>query len=266
MEQIDGTILEANILSELAGIRHGFFTREGGVSSGDYTSLNVGLGSDDDREKVIENRRRIAAHLGARVADEPFADIVTNYQVHSADAVIVEAPFDKDHVPKADALVTKTPGLAIGALTADCTPVLFADPDAGVVAAAHAGWRGAVAGVLTSAIETMESIGADRSRIRAAIGPTISQPNYEVGPEFKEQFLKQAPGNAQFFKIPEGRTRDHFDLPGYCRQQLGKIGLQHIEDIGRCTYADESLFYSYRRKTHRNEQDYGRQIAAIVVA
>lgn len=262
---IDGTVLEAGKLADIPGIKHGFFTREGGVSGGDYGSLNVGLGSDDNRADVIENRRRIAAHLGARVDGAPYADIVTNYQVHSAEAVIVDRPF-ASAPPKADALVTNTPGLAIGALTADCTPVLFADPDAGVVAAAHAGWRGAVGGVLGSTVEAMEQLGAKRERIRAAIGPVIHQDAYEVGPEFKQQFLDQAPGNAAFFAIPPGRERDHFDLPGYCRQRLSDANLSMVEDIEKCTYENESLFFSYRRKTHRNERDYGRQIAAIVVS
>ncbi len=263
---IKGTVLQADNLKQVSGVRHGFFTREGGVSSGEHASLNVGLGSDDDRAAVVENRRRVAAHLSAHSEGVPQTDIVTTYQVHSAEAVIVEAPFGADGAPKADALVTATPGLAIGALTADCTPVLFADAEAKVVAAAHAGWRGAVAGILTSTVSAMEKLGANRQRIRAAIGPVIRQDAYEVGPEFKAQFLEQAPGNAQFFAIPEGAERDHFDLPGYCRQQMLNLGLTFVEDLGECTYANESLFFSYRRKTHRNEGDYGRQIAAIVVS
>lgn len=262
---IEGTVLQATDLAGLDGVGHGFFTREGGVSEGDYASLNVGLGSDDARERVVENRRRIAFHLGASQDGAAYPDIVTNYQVHSADAVVVDAPFGADGPPKADALVTNRPGLAIGALTADCTPVLFADREAKVVAAAHAGWRGAVNGVLASTVAAMEGLGARRDHIHAAIGPTIHQAAYEVGPEFKAQFLEQAPGNAQFFVVPPGGQRDHFDLPGYCRHRLEQLGLGQVEDIGRCTYADESLFFSYRRKTHKNEGDYGRQIAAIVV-
>jgi YfiH family protein len=262
---IQGTVLQSEALAGLNGVRHGFFTREGGVSDGDYGSLNVGFGSDDNRDQVAENRHRIAGHLGAHVDGVAYPDIVTNYQVHSAEAVIVEKPFGSDAAPKADALVTRTPGLAIGALTADCTPVLFADPVAKVVAAAHAGWRGAVGGVLGSTVEAMEKIGASRDRIRAAIGPTIHQNAYEVGPEFKTQFVDQAPGNAQFFVIPPGQKRDHFDLPGYCQHRLRALGLGFVEDLGQCTYSNESLFFSYRRKTHRNERDYGRQIAAIVV-
>lgn len=262
---INGTVLQAGAFSGLSGVRHGFFTREGGVSVGEYDSLNVGLGSDDRSDDVLENRRRVAAYLGAQVDGQAYPDIITNYQMHSADAVVVDAPFGPEGAPKADALVTNRPGLAIGALTADCTPVLFADDEAKVVAAAHAGWRGAVSGVLASAVAAMEQLGARRSRIRAVIGPTIHQDAYEVGPEFKAQFLDQAPGNAQFFVIPPGRARDHFDLPGYCRQSLQQLGLGCVEDLGQCTYAHESLFFSYRRKTHRKESDYGRQIAAIVV-
>jgi YfiH family protein len=262
---IEGTVLQAEALAGLDGVRHGFFTREGGVSRGDYAALNVGLGSNDVRGDVVENRRRVAAHLGARVDGQAYPDIVTNYQVHSAEAVIVDAPFGAAGPPKADALVTNRPGLAIGALTADCAPVLFADAAAGVVAAAHAGWRGAAAGVLASTVAAMEQLGARRDRIRASIGPAIGRDNYEVGPEFKARFLEQAPGNAQFFAIPPGRARDHFDLAGYCRHQLDGFGLERVEDLGRCTYADESLFFSFRRKTHRKEADYGRQIAAIVV-
>ena len=262
---INGTVLEADTFSGLNAVRHGFFTREGGVSVGEYDSLNVGLGSADKRDDVVENRRRVAAHLGAHIDGQAYPDIVTNYQVHSADAVIVDAPFGLQRAPKADALVTNRPGLAIGALTADCTPVLFADDEAKVVAAAHAGWRGAVRGVLASTVAAMEQLGASRARICAVIGPTIHQNAYEVGPEFKAQFLDQVPGNAQFFVIPPGRERDHFDLPGYCRQSLQQLGLGRVDDLGHCTYADESLFFSFRRKTHRNECDYGRQIAAIVV-
>jgi YfiH family protein len=263
---ITGTVLEADSLTECSGIRHGFFTRQGGISGGDYASLNVGLGSNDDRARVIENRKRIAEHLGARVDGRPFPDLVTNYQIHSADVVVIDRPHDSDAVPKADALVTRTPGLAIGALTADCTPVLFADPIARVVAAAHAGWRGAVSGVLGNTIDAMEQLGARREQVRAAIGPTIHQASYEVGPEFKARFLEEAPGNASFFTVPEGATRDHFDLPGYCRKRLADAGVGRIEDLRQCTYANESLFFSFRRKTHRNEDDYGRQIAAIVVS
>ena len=282
-----GAVLQSQHLAVMPGIRHGFFTRKGGVSSGDYATLNVGIGSNDAQAQVAENRRRVAAHLNANVAGHPFPDIVTTYQVHSADVITVVEPFGWDHSslsvrpqsppeipsaippqtrPKADALVTSTPGLAIGVLTADCTPILFADAEARVVAAAHAGWRGAVSGIIGNTVAAMERMGASRSRITAAVGPVIRQNAYEVGPEFKAQFLEQAPGNARFFKRPEGRERDYFDLPGYCCEQLTAAGVACIEDLGLCTYENESLFYSFRRKTHRGEADYGRQIAAIVVS
>jgi len=264
---IEGTVLEAESLRSLPGIRHGFFTREGGASAGIYASLNVGLGSDDDTAAVRENRCRVAAHLGARFDGAPLADIATNYQVHSPIARIIDRPDPAGGArPEADALVTRTPGLAIGALTADCTPILFADAAVGVVAAAHAGWRGAVSGVIEATVAAMESLGANRTAIRAAIGPTISQHAYEVGPEFEAQFLAQSPGNRRFFAIPAGRDRAHFDLPGYCRSRLAGLGLAGIEELGLCTYANESLLFSYRRKTHRKEPDYGRQISAIVLS
>lgn len=256
---IDGTVLTAeNLISD--GITHGFFTRQGGVSAGEYDSLNCGYGSDDDRTAVSENRRRIAQHLGASTED-----ITTVYQVHSAEVVHVEKPFPPNPVPKADALVTATAGLPIGALAADCTPVLFADAKAGVIGAAHAGWRGAVSGVLRQTADAMVRLGADKRNICAAIGPTIHQQNYEVGLEFQEQFLEQNPTHERFFKVLTEGGRPHFDLPGYCRHSLEETGIGNIMDINRCTYADDSLFYSYRRKTHRSEADYGRQISAIVI-
>jgi purine-nucleoside/S-methyl-5'-thioadenosine phosphorylase / adenosine deaminase len=255
---IDGTVFEAEALE---GVSHGFFTREGGVSDGVYRTLNCGYGSNDTRDKVAENRRRVACHLGAG-----HDDVVTVYQVHSADVVVVDRPFAASAAPKADALVTATRGLAIGALAADCTPVLFAAPEAGVVGAAHAGWRGAVAGVLEATVAAMEQIGAKRHEIRAAVGPAIRQPAYEVGPEFEAQFLAQSLENKKFFRRDTQQGRPHFDLPGYCLARLRASGIGHVENAGRCTYANESLLYSYRRKTHLDEPDYGRQISAIVLA
>jgi YfiH family protein len=263
---IDGTVLEAETLKSLPGIRHGFFTREGGVSNGIYSALNAGLGSDDDQAAVRENRRRIAAHLGASLQGSPLPDIATNYQVHSATARIITDPDPEGERPEADALVTATPGLAIGALTADCTPVLFADANARVVAAAHAGWRGAVSGILEATVSAMESLGARRDAIHVAIGPAISQHAYEVGPEFEAQFLSQDPGNKRFFSVPPGRDRAHFDLTGFCHDRLDRLGLASTTDLDLCTYENESLLFSYRRKTHRGEPDYGRQISAIVLA
>ena len=258
---IDGTVLTAGNLSSANGIRHGFFTRQGGVSGGVYASLNCGLGSDDARDNVLENRRRVAAHLGS-----DRGAVLTVHQIHSATALIVDQPFAAQNAPRADALVTRTPGLVVGALAADCTPVLFADPEAGIVAAAHAGWRGAVAGILEATLSAMIEIGAERERIRAAIGPTIHQPNYQVGPEFEDEFLSYSADNKRFFTRAEAGARAHFDLPGFCRARIGAAAIASCQDIGRCTYGDESLFFSYRRKTHRDETDYGRQISAIVVS
>jgi YfiH family protein len=250
--------LTARSLAALPGIAHGFFTRRGGVSSGLYASLNCGLGSEDDREKVLENRRRVASHLGA-------AAVVTLYQTHSATALVVDRPPPLDALPKADAVVTATPGLAVGALAADCAPVLFADAEARVVAAAHAGWRGAVGGVLEAAIAAMEGLGAERCRIRAAIGPCIRQRSYEVGPEFEAQVNGLDAANARFFARPWPEARARFDLPGYVAARLSSAGLTAVETTPSCTYEAESLF-SYRRSQHRGEPDYGRQISAIVVA
>lgn len=241
-------------------LRHGFFTREGGVSQGLYDSLNCGFGSDDEASAVAENRSRVARHLGAR---EEL--IITPYQVHSADAVIVDNAIAMSDLPQADAVVTRTPGLAIGVLTADCTPVLFADAEAGVVAAAHAGWRGAVGGVLEATVAKMEKIGAQRSRIIAAIGPCIHQESYEVGDDFKANLMAMDSGNSRFFTTPPGEPRPRFDLPGYVSARLEACGLGGVSLATWCTYTGESKFYSYRRATHRCEADYGRQISAILV-
>ena len=255
------TPLEADSLSILPGIRHGFFTRQGGVSSGLYASLNCGAGSKDDAVSVSENRSRVAQRLGA------FAeDVQTVYQVHSATALVVDALVPREALPEGDALVTRTRGLALGVLTADCAPVLLADADAGVVGAAHAGWRGALGGVLEATVAAMEGLGADRARIFAALGPTISARAYEIGPEFAAAFRDADPDNARFFTIPKGRSTPHFDLPGYVMARLGALGLKHVERTAPCTYENESMFFSFRRATHRKEADYGRQISAIVVA
>ena len=257
---VDGEIVRADCLSDAAGISHGFFTRQGGVSTGIYSALNCGLGSKDDPALVRENRARVARALGA-----PRNEVMTLYQIHSATALVVDAPFSPGEVRRADALVTRTPGIVIGAMAADCTPVLFADPQARVIAAAHAGWRGALGGILESTIEAMAGIGAERSRIRAAIGPCINQPNYEVGPEFEAEFLGADPGNERFFAPGATGARNHFDLPGYVEHRLSRAGLSVVERRSLCTYDNESLFFSYRRATHRKEPDYGRQISAIVL-
>lgn len=258
---INGKVFEADALKDIAGVRHGFFTREGGVSGGVYASLNCGYGSGDTRDAVAENRLRVARHLGG-ASD----DIVTVHQSHSAEAIIVDALFTRDHVPRADAVVTRTPGLAVGALAADCTPVLFAEPSAGVIAAAHAGWRGALSGILQSTVAAIETLGGQRGQIRAVIGPTIYQAAYEVGPEFEKTFLDIDPNYQQFFQRPAPDSRPYFDLPGFCRHQLENCGVGAISAIPACTYENESLLFSYRRTTHRSEPDYGRQISAIVLS
>jgi len=252
--------LEAISLSSLHGIRHGFFTRIGGVSEGIYASLNCGPGSADAPGNVSENRARVARHLAGQRPE-----VQTVYQVHSGDAVVIDAPVDANARPKADAVVTRTPGLVIGILTADCAPVLLADPQAGVVGAAHAGWRGAVGGVLEAAVAAMEGIGARRNHIIAAIGPAINQVSYEVGPDFEEALLMSCPTN-EVFLARDKNGRSHFDLPGFVEKRLRASGVGQVERQSACTYANESLFFSYRRSQHRSEADYGRQISAIVVA
>jgi YfiH family protein len=253
--------LQADSLSILPGIRHGFFTRQGGTSRGLYASLNCGAGSKDDPVAVIENRSRVAEHLGG-FGD----DVQTIYQVHSGKAHVVDGLVPRESLPEGDALVTRKRGLVIGILTADCAPVLFADAEAGVVGAAHAGWRGAMGGVLEATVVAMEGLGADRSRIFAALGPTIGPNSYEVGPEFVQSFEEANPANSRFFTIPKGRKTPHFDLPSYVMARLGALGLHHTEQHSPCTYENESMFFSFRRATHRKEVDYGRQISAIVVA
>jgi YfiH family protein len=253
--------LQTDTLAILPGIRHGFFTRQGGVSRGLYASLNCGQGSNDDAVAVTENRTLVAQHLGSF-----HDDVQSVYQVHSADVLTVDRLEDRMSLPKADGLVTKTRGLAIGILTADCAPVLFADPEAKVVGAAHAGWRGALGGVLEATVAQMEALGAERARIFAALGPTIGPKNYEVGPEFVATFKEADAANARFFTIPKGRTTPHFDLPSYVMARLARLGLKGSEAAAPCTYENESMFFSFRRATHRKNPDYGRQISAIVVA
>lgn len=252
--------LRSPSIDALPGIRHGFFTREGGVSEGLYAGLNCGLGSKDDARRVMENRARVARHLGGSTDA-----VLTVYQVHGATAVRAGEMVSRDSLPKADAVVTSVPGLVVGVLTADCTPVLFADPEARIVAAAHAGWRGAVAGIVEATVAKMEEAGAERGRIRAAIGPAISQGAYEVGSDFEAEVLSLDPTSAGFFvKLPKtGQTR--FDLPGFVAWRLSHLSLAAVDRVAPCTYANESLFFSFRRTTHRAEPDYGRQISAIVV-
>jgi hypothetical protein len=246
-------------LSELPGLRHAFFTCEGGVSEGLYQSLNGGLGSNDDPARVHENRRRMAQTLNV----EP-SHFLTVYQVHSPDVAIVSEPWSTEERPHADALVTSTPGLAIGITAADCGPVLFADPTARVIGAAHAGWKGAFGGVIEATLQAMETLGAHRSDIRAAIGPLIRQPSYEVGAEFVDRFTATDAANARYF-IPSSKA-DHsmFDLAGFIRARLDRAGIEAIDDVGIDTYANPR-FFSYRRSTHRAEPDYGRNIHALVL-
>ncbi len=252
-------ILRAKILSGVNGLAHGFFGRTGGVSAGIYASLNCGPGSRDAPESVNENRRRAVAALSAE------AKLVTLYQMHSADAVTVTEPWDIPANPKADALATDQPGIALGILAADCAPVLLADLEARVIGAAHAGWGGALAGVTDSAISAMARLGARRERIRAAIGPCISQAAYEVGPEFATRFRAADAANARFF-VPSARAGHwQFDLEAYVADRLVRAGVASIERLSACTYARESEFFSYRRATHRGETDYGRQLSAIMI-
>jgi YfiH family protein len=253
--------VEAPGLAGLAGIRHAFFTRGGGVSPGIYASLNAGVGSNDDPQNVAANRARMAASLG--VAPEQF---LTCYQIHSPDVVVADAPWSAQARPRADAVVTKRPGLAIGVSTADCGPVLFADPQARIVGAAHAGWRGALAGVTDATIAAMERLGAARERIVAAIGPMIRQPNYEVGPDLMDRVIAADPANRQFFVASAREGHFMFDLAGYVAARLAAAGIGAVEDLGACTYADPAQFYSYRRMTHRGEADYGRHVNAIVLS
>jgi YfiH family protein len=240
----------------LDGVAHGFLGRRGGLSTGVHAGLNVGIGSDDDSATVTRNR------LLAVEAVRPGAQLLTAYQIHSAEAVTVLAPVDDAFRPRGDALVTNRPGLALGILTADCAPVLFADAQAGVVGAAHAGWKGALGGVTDATILAMEAIGADRARIVAAVGPCIARASYEVDAGFLRRFCEDDPANERFFA--DGKADHHqFDLESYVVARLAAAGIGRIEALGLDTYADEDRFFSYRRATHRGEGSYGRQISLI---
>jgi YfiH family protein len=249
----------SSLLAAIPGIRHAFFTREGGVSEGIYAGLNGGVGSNDDPAHVAENRRRMASRMGV----DP-ARFLTVFQVHSPDVAVATKPWDTDTRPRVDAMVTRIEGLALGVTAADCGPVLFADPKARVIGAAHAGWKGAFTGVLEATLAEMEKLGAQRSDIMVAIGPLIRQPSYEVGAEFVERFVREDGEFARFF-IPASRDgHAMFDLAGFIRMRLQRAGIDAIDDTGIDTYPDEQLF-SYRRSVHRGETDYGRQIHAIVL-
>ena len=244
------------------GLRHGFFTRRGGVSVGGFASLNCSLSGRDERERVRENRRRAAAALGL----EPAA-LHGLMQVHGVAVAEVDATgWAEGEGPEADALVTRRPGVALGIVTADCAPVLFADAEAGVIGAAHAGWRGAVAGVLEATVAAMERLGARRDRVIAGIGPCIGQASYEVGPDLREAVLARAAGDARFLAPGRSADRWQFDLAGYCAARLGGLGLAAVEDIAQDTLAEEDTFFSHRRRTLAGEGPIGHQLSAIALA
>ena len=248
--------LASALLSEVAGVRHAFFTRRGGVSRGVYDSLNVGVGSKDDPDAVQENRARAAAHLGVGPSR-----LLTCYQIHSSVAVAADSPWAER--PEADGVVTAGAQLACGVLSADCAPILFAEGAARVVAAAHAGWKGALGGVVEATVRQMEAKGARRERITAAVGPCIAQASYEVGAEFEDRFTGQAPGSARFFAPGRAAGKRQFDLPGFVLWRLAQAGVARAEWIGRDTCAEEELFFSNRRGFLRGEADYGRLLSAI---
>jgi polyphenol oxidase len=255
------SMLQAASLSAVNGVRHAFFTRDGGVSKGIYASLNGGSGSNDEPVRVAENRARMAASLCV-----PADNLLTAYQTHSADVVVIEEPWAPPQRPRADALVTTRRDIAIGVTTADCGPILLADETAGVVGAAHAGWRGAANGVVEATIVAMERCGAIRERIVAALGPMIRQSSYEVGPEFVCAFESQDAGNERFFAPASRAGHALFDLAGYIAMRLAAAGIHHVEDLGQCTYSDPARFFSYRRSIHHGEPDYGRHVNAIALA
>lgn len=252
-------ILSSPLLEGVAGVRHGFFTRRGGVSRGMYEGLNVGLGSRDDPDAVAQNRR-----LAAQAFGEPAPPLITVYQVHSARAVTTDGPWPGEP-PQADAVVTTRPGLMLGALAADCAPILIADGPGRVAAAAHAGWRGALAGVAEAAVEAMVGAGARRERLVAAVGPCIGPPSYEVGLEFLEAFAAASPDNARFFRPGAAPDKRLFDLPAFVLSRLAAAGVTRAEWIGRDTCAEAEAFFSNRRALHRGETDYGRLLSAIML-
>lgn len=254
-------MIRSETLDRFGGIRHGFFTREGGVSTGLYDSLNIGFGSNDDRAAVTENRGRVAEALGVARGR-----LAMPFQIHSADVAIVDEPWAAGEGPRADAVVTNRPGVAVAVSTADCGPILFADPAARVIGAAHSGWKGAFGGVIEATLTTMETLGAERGRIVAVLGPTISKAAYEVGPEFVARFEAADPANARFFSASTRDGHAMFDLPGYVVSRLQAAGVGSAEWLGLCTYGEEAQFFSYRRMTHRGEPDYGRLASGIALA
>lgn len=251
--------LQSPLLAAVPGVRHGFFTRNGGVSTGLYASLNVGRGSKDEAGDVAENRRRAAAWFGA----EP-GSLLTCYQIHSATVLVADHPWG-DERPEGDGVVTMETGLVCGALAADCAPVLLADPNAQVVAAVHAGWRGALAGVVEAAVDAMTQEGASPMQITAAVGPCIGPQSYEVGPEFLKAFTDKDPAHEAFFSAGASGDRRMFDLPGFVLSRLKAVGVGRCAWIGRDTYAEPDQFFSNRRAVHRGEGDYGRLLSAIAL-
>jgi hypothetical protein len=251
-------VLTSRLLESVPGVRHAFFTRQGGVSTGVYESLNLGSGSRDDPEAVLQNRARAAAAFGA-----PPERLLACYQIHSATAVIADQPWTQR--PEADAIASRTPGLVLGALAADCAPVLLVDPEAKVVGAAHAGWKGALGGVVQAVVEAMTTLGAEPGRMLAAVGPCIGPHSYEVGLEFLETFAQGAPGSGRFFSPGRAPDKRQFDLPSFVLDRLEVAGVGQAEWIGRDTYTEPELFFSNRRAVHRGESDYGRLLSAIAL-
>jgi YfiH family protein len=253
-------ILQSPELAAIPGVGHAFFTRQGGVSNGIYASLNCGPGSDDDAVKVTANRATAMGWLKL-----PAAALCTLHQVHGREVITVNSPNLLERRPKADGMVTAAAGLALGILTADCAPVLFADLHRAVIGACHAGWRGALAGVTDATVEAMERLGAHRDAIVAAIGPAIGPTSYEVGPEFPGRFLEQSPANELFFSPSRRPGHIMFDLVGYLRARLGSFGVAHVSAVERDTFAEPEVFFSYRRSMLVGEHDYGRQLSAIAL-
>jgi polyphenol oxidase len=251
--------LESPLLSAVPRLRHAFFSRDGGISEGVYAGLNGGTGSNDDPARVAENRRRMAKHIGV-----PAEHLLTAFQVHSPDVAVASRPWNAASRPRADAIVTRIEGLAIGVTAADCGPILFVDPSARVIGAAHAGWKGALTGIVECTVEAMENLGADRANIVAAIGPLIRQQSYEVGNEFVDRFIESDAENSLFFLPAAREGHTMFDLAGFIRRRLENAGVLLIDDVGIDTYSDQR-FFSYRRSVHRKEPDYGRHVHAIVL-
>jgi len=253
-------MISLSVLDGHPSIRHAFFTREGGVSEGLYASLNCGFGSGDDKGRVQRNREIAALGLGLS-ADR----LVSCHQVHGTAVIRVERPWRREANPRADGMVAAVPGIALGVLAADCAPVLFADPEARVIGAAHGGWRGALSGVMEATVTAMTALGARTERICAGIGPCIAQPSYEVGPEFQVRFAAQDPSSSGFFRPAPKAGHFLFDLPGYIAHRLSHLGLAAVERAAHDTAAEEELFFSYRRACWRGESDYGRGLAAIAL-